>query len=49
VNSNYLGEIEDGIDLETVQLTERTPELEVTDPRYTAMRLKLVYKLWPYV
>lgn len=49
LNSNYLGEIEDGIDLETVQITERTPELEVTDHRYTAMRLKLVYKLWPYV
>lgn len=49
LNSNYLGAIEDGIDLETVQITERTPELEVTDPRYTAMRLKLVYKLWPYV
>jgi hypothetical protein len=32
LNSNYIGKIEDGIDLETVQLTERTPELEVTDP-----------------
>ena len=46
---NYLGDIEDGIDLETLELQENTPELEVTDSRYTAMRLKLVYKLWPYV
>ena len=48
-NVNYLGDIEDGIDLETVELQESTPVLEVTDSRYTAMRLKLVYKLWPYV
>lgn len=48
-NSNYIGSLEEGIDLETVNISERIPELEVTDPRYTAMRLKLVYKLWPYV
>ena len=48
-NSNYVGSIEEGIDLETVNINERIPELEVTDPRYTALRLKLVYKLWPYV
>lgn len=30
-------------------MRESTPEFEVTDPRYTSMRLKLVYKLWPYV
>ena len=48
-NSNYLGQLEDAIDLETVNINERIPELEVTDPKYTAMRIKLVYKLWPYV
>lgn len=35
--------------METLNITSNTPELEVTDPRYTAMRLKLVFKLWPYV
>lgn len=35
--------------METLNITEDTPELEVTDARYTAMRLKLVFKLWPYV
>ena len=44
-----MGEIDHTIDLETVNITESTPELEVTDTRYTAMRLKIVYKLWPYV
>ena len=49
LNSNFVGSLEDAIDLETTNISDRVPELEVTDPRYTAMRLKLVYKLWPYV
>ena len=49
LNSNFVGSLEDAIDLETTNISDLVPELEVTDPRYTAMRLKLVYKLWPYV
>ena len=37
------------MDLETAKIDENTPEFEVTDTRYTAMRLKCVFKLWPYV
>lgn len=48
-NSNYLGELDDALDVENIQITADTPELEVTDSRYAAMRLKLVFKLWPYV
>lgn len=48
-NANYLGELDEALDVETLNITAATPELEVTDPRYTAMRLKLVFKLWPYV
>lgn len=48
-NSTYLGELSDAIDLETLTLDEETPEFEVTDSKYTAMRLKCVFKLWPYV
>lgn len=48
-NANYLGELDEALDVETLNITEDTPELEVTDARYTAMRLKLVFKLWPYV
>ena len=32
-----------------VKIDENTPEFEVTDTRYTAMRLKCVFELWPYV
>lgn len=48
-NAYYLGELDEALDVETLEITEDTPELEVTDARYTAMRLKLVFKLWPYV
>lgn len=48
-NANYLGELDAALDVETLNITANTPELEVTDARYTAMRLKLVFKLWPYV
>ena len=49
LNSTYLGELDQTMDLETVKINESTPEFEVTDTRYTAMRLKCVFKLWPYV
>lgn len=49
MNSNYLGDLDEAIDLETLQININTPELEVTDSKYTAMRLKLVFKLWPYI
>jgi hypothetical protein len=44
-----LGDLDEAIDLETLQINKNTPELEVTDSKYTAMRLKLVFKLWPYI
>ena len=49
MNSTYLGDLNDAIDLETLKIDETTPEFEVSDTRYTAMRLKCVFKLWPYV
>ena len=44
-----MGDLDEAIDLETLQINKNTPELEVTDSKYTAMRLKLVFKLWPYI
>lgn len=49
LNSTYLGELDQAIDLETAKLNETAPEFEVTESRYTAMRMKCVFKLWPYV
>lgn len=51
LNSCFLGDLNDAIDLETFNFEneDTTPEFEVTDIRYTAMRLKCVFKLWPFV
>ena len=43
-NPGYIGEIEDALDIENEIICERTPELDVSDPKYIAMRLKLVLK-----
>ncbi len=40
---------ENAIDIETIEINESTPELEVTDERYLHMRLNLVFKLWPFI
>ena len=41
--------MEEAIDIETLLINQNTPELEVTDSKYAAMRLKLVFKLWPCI
>lgn len=48
-NANYLGKFEEVLDLETCNINEQSPELEVTDVKYTSMRLKCVFKLWPFI
>ena len=48
-NANYLGNFEEVMDLETCNINEQSPELEVTDVKYTSMRLKCVFKLWPFI
>lgn len=50
LNSCYLGDLNDAIDLEKFNFEDdNVPEFEVTDIRYTAMRLKCVFKLWPFI
>ena len=39
----------EAVDLETLKFGENTGEFEVIDSKYAAMRLKLVYQLWPFV
>jgi len=49
MNPNFLGCVDEALDLEMMKINEHTSELEVTDPKYTAMRMKLVFKLQPYI
>mmetsp|Transcript_1902 Transcript_1902/g.2676 ORF Transcript_1902/g.2676 Transcript_1902/m.2676 type:complete len:91 (+) Transcript_1902:4976-5248(+) len=49
MNPTFLGNLEEALDIETMGINELTPELEVTDPKYAAMRMKLVFKLQPYI
>jgi len=37
------------LDIETLSISEATPELDVMDPSYLKMRMKLVLSLWPHV
>ena len=37
------------LDIETMEITENTPEFDVTSRQYMLMRLQLIFKLWPYV
>ena len=46
LNPHYLGEYDETPEIETIAATTA---MELRDPKYCAMRLKLVLKLWPRV
>ena len=37
------------MDIEVLSISDMTPELDVMDPAYLRMRMKLVLSLWPHI
>jgi hypothetical protein len=37
------------MDVEILSISETTPELDVMEPAYLRMRMKLVFSLWPHI
>ena len=37
------------MDIEALSISEMTPELDVMDPAYLRMRMKLVLSLWSHI
>jgi len=42
-------DIELTMDIEVLSISDLTPELDVMDPAYLRMRMKLVLSLWPHI
>jgi len=37
------------LDVEILSISETTPEMDVMEPAYLRMRMKLVFSMWPHV